>query len=328
VSEILPFTLHRLIQVLADRQRVAGSIVAACVLLSILYLHVTPQTYTVQMQVVTTVSEGTAGQANIGASAALLSQLGSGHSSTATDNFELYLAGLDSIETARILSGNRDLMHRIFASEWSARDQSWRSPPSISGSVIRFIKGILGIYVPPWQPPDATRVEEFLRGNITVSRSIVSPVVDVSIQTGDPKFGVDLLNSVHQAVDGILRHRTLARVSGYIGYLNSLIQNATVVEYRMAVTETILQQEKVRMTAASSAPYAADVFARATPSRIPTQPKGIIVLAGGIFAGIFLALVEAVLCDRFGAYRKLLARGTMARNRAQSSRSIKYTQAD
>jgi len=249
-------------------------------------------------------------------SATFLSQFG-GKADGQQNNFELYLAGLQSFETARVLAQNATFMHRMFASEWSERDHAWQRPHSLMGGMSQAVKGALGIYVPPWQPPDAARVGEFLQGNIAVSRSLVSPVVTVSMQTGDRQFGLDLINALHSTVDGILRRRTLVRVTGYVDYLNGLIEKATVVEYRAALADTIIQQEKVRMVAASGAPYAAELFARPTASRLPTSPKGTTVLFASIVAGIFIALVEAVMHDRLSVYRRLL--GCPARWRKQRS---------
>jgi len=305
-SEIPPLTLQRLIRILIERRLVSAAIIAGCFLVGVIYLHFAPQTYTIEMQVVATSGEERDTQSSLGASSALLSQF-SGNANGQQNIFELYQAGLQSIETARALAQNPVLMHRMFASEWSERDRIWRRPYSLLGAVVRIVKELLGIYVAPWEPPDAIRVNEFLQGNIAVSRSLTSPVVTVSMQTGDRQFGLNLMNALHSTVDDILRRRTLARVTGYIDYLNGLIVKATVVEIRAAMAETIMQQEKTRMEAASGAPYAADLFARPTPSRIPTSPKGVTVLFVSILIGIFIALAEAIMHDRLHTYQKLLA---------------------
>jgi len=304
VLEIPPFTLQRLIQTLVERWRIAASIVVACLLLGVVYLHITPQRYSVQMEVVAASGDQTSNQAPVGAGAALLTQLRTG-GDTSQNNFELYLAGLKSIEAARVLAQNPAIMHRMFASEWSAKDNQWSPPFSLLDGISRFVKSIYGIYVPQWQPPDAMRVNEFLQGNIDISRSVVSPAVTISMLTTDRQFGVDLINALHGAVDDILRRRILARETGYVDYLNGLIDKATMVEYRSALAETIMQQQKVRMVAASGSPFAADVFARTTPSRLPTSPNGFSTLVISILIGIALAIAEAILSDRFDIYRRL-----------------------
>jgi hypothetical protein len=305
-SEIPPLTLQRLVHIIVARWRVIVLIIAASFLFGIVYLHFAPLTYTVEMQVVATSGEEMGAPSGLGGGASLLSQF-SGKTSGQQNNFELYLAGLQSIETARVLAQNPAFMHRMFASEWSERDKAWLQPFSVAEAAVRLVKRALGIYVAPWQPPDAIRLSEFLQGNVAVSRSLVSPVVTVSTQTGDRQFGVDLIYALHAADDGILRRRTLERETGYVQYLNGLIEKATIVEYRAALSDTIMQQEKVRMVAASSAPYAADMFARPTPSRIPTGPKGVLILLESIVIGLFIALSEAVLYDRLGVYRRLLS---------------------
>ena len=308
ITEASPFNLERLLRVVVARWHVAAAIVVACFLIGVIKLHLTPTVYSVEMQVVATSDQGTA-QSTLRTGAALLSQLG-GRGDTTQDRFELYLAGLQNIETARALSLNSMLMHHIFASEWSERDKSWQRPESIRGWFSRTIRRALGIYVQPWQPPDATSLLEFLQGNIGISRSMISPVVTVSIQTGDRAFGVDLLSAAHNAVDGVLRQRTLERATQYVNYLNALMSKSTVVEYRAAMADTIMQQEKIRMAAASGAPFAADVFARPTPPRFPSSPNAVMILLASIFVGVIIALAEAIMRDRLGIYRRFLNRAT------------------
>lgn len=281
-------------------------VVAAFFLLGIIQLHRAPRIYTVEMQVVAVSNDEMSTPSGPGMNSTFLSQFG-GRSNGTQNNFELYLAGLQSIETARVLAKNPAFMHRMFADEWSERDQKWVQPGSLLSTISRTVKGGVGIYVPPWQPPDAARVNDFLQGAVTVSRSLISPVVTISVQAGDRQFGADLIDALHNTVDGILRRRTLARVSGYVDYLNRLIQNATIVEYRAALADTIMQQEKSRMVAASSSPYAADIFSRPTPSRVPTSPKGLSVLATYTILGIVIAVIGAILHDRFPVYWQFLA---------------------
>lgn len=303
-GEIAPFTLRRLTYRIMARWKVATIIIACSVLFCIVRLHFLQPSYTIRMQVVAAESGQTA-PTDLGAGAALLGQF-TGNAGGQQSNFELYLAGLQSYETARLLAQRPNIMHVMFASEWSERDKAWRQPASLSGKISGAIQRLFGIYVAPWQPPDAIRVEEYLQAGVGISRNILSPVVTITVQSGNQKFGVDLLNALHDDVDGNLRHRALDRVSGYVNYLNGLIGNATVVEYRQALAETIVQQEKMRMVAASGAPYAADLFTRPTSLRIPTWPNGRSLLFISILIGILLALAEAVLYDRVSVYRSFI----------------------
>ncbi len=313
VSEIPPFTLQLFIQIVVERWRVILAFAGVCFVLGVIYLHMAAPTYTVEMQVAPIAGEAST-QSSLATSSPLLSQF-AGRAGGQQNNFDLYLAGLQSIETARVLAQNPAFMHRMFASEWSVSDQAWVRPHSMLGAVSRAVKGVLGLYVAPWAPPDAVRVNEFLQGNIGISRSLVSPVVTVSMQTTDRQFGLAFIAALHEAVDGILRRRTLARVSGYVGYLNGLIEKATIVEYRSALADTIMQQERTRMVAASGAPYAADLFSRPSASRLPTGPKGTMVLLESIFLGLLLGVVEAVLRERLGIYRRFLVAVTRWRGK-------------
>jgi hypothetical protein len=303
---IPPLSPQRIWRLLRARWRVAVAIVGVCFVLAVIYLHFAQQRYTVQMQVIAVQNDEVSSSSGIAAGQALVSQLsGSAVQTGQQGNLELYLAGLRSVETARVLALHPDIMHRMFASEWSQKDQQWRPASSLKGLMAQNIKWVLGIYVPPWQPPDSIRVEEYLDQNVGVSRSITSPVVGVNISTSDKQFGVDLLTVLNDSIDGILRRRTLQRATGYIAYLNGRIAQATVVEYRESLAETIVQQEKIRMAAASGSPYAADVFSRPTASRMPTSPNAELILTSSILLGAFLALFELIARDRFGYYRRI-----------------------
>ena len=85
--------------------------------------------------------------------------------------------------------------------------------------------------------------------------------------------------------------------------LSAQLGKVTIAEHREALAQTLSEQEKQRMAASSSAPYAAEPFGNATASPRPTSPRPILVLAASLMAGLLLGTLAALGVARLRAYR-------------------------
>lgn len=267
--------------------------------LALAYLNSATYRYTVYYQVSPAQTDG---GTQLGRYAGLASLAGvrlPGGAGDEPQSFQLYLASLTSIETAERLVSDPSLLRRLFAEEW--RSGAWREPPSLARSVSAGVKRLLGLPTVPWEAPSATRLQEFLEDELVVEEDKRSPVVTVAIQVADPEAGIALLNELHRTIDEMLQRRSLDRSNAYIDYLEGQLRTAQLAEQRVAITEILLQQEQARMMAQADLAFAAELFSGPNRSRGYTSPKPIVVLAATGAAGLFLALVLAVLRDRAGA---------------------------
>jgi uncharacterized protein involved in exopolysaccharide biosynthesis len=208
-------------------------------------------------------------------------------------SFDLYLESFQSRELADELAKNQEIMTRVFSSEWDAKRQEWRQPSVAFKPLRGFVKSILGMPSYPWQQPDGARLQEYLQVMVKVARDQKKPIVTISMEHKDKEFAVRLLTAAHEAADLSLRRKALARANENIRYLTEKLAVTVVAEHRMAIAETLSEQEKMRMMTSSTTPFVAEPFGRAVASMRPVTPKPIrdVFIAGfsGLLLGAFIA---------------------------------------
>ncbi len=222
-------------------------------------------------------------------------------SSDAISPFALYVAGIQSRETADALSRNHVLLRKMFASEWDSEAEQWQPTRSLPGSIAKFGRQLLGIVPKPWHVPDAARLQKYLIEQVVIEEDRKQPIITISFQHRDPAFSVYFLQSLHSAVDERLRHITLQRTAAYIDYLSKKLNAVSVPEYRAGIVQMLSIQERMRMMASANQPFAAEQIERPTASIYPTKPSGLLILLAGLALGAFLgatiALVRAAFLD-------------------------------
>lgn len=281
------------------RQKITVFTVAvATFMLAVLYLHNATQIYTVYYKVTPANSPNqptTTGQLR-GLASLTGIRLPRDES---TFHFTLYLEGLYGRGAAAEVSKRSDLMHEVFESEWDSERSEWTEPQGLIFDIKSAMKFILGIPIISWQVPSAARLQEYIEEEITILEDDNSQVVTISMDVESPHFGLEFLASLHQAVDQILRKKSVERAKHHVDYLTGQLTKVAIAEYREALIRTLAEQEKTLMMASSGLPFAADVFDQPVASLRPTKPKSILVLAlsiiGGVGLGILIGLVRARL---------------------------------
>lgn len=209
--------------------------------------------------------------------------------------FKLYVSGLTSREAADELAQDGQLMRALFWQEWDAKAGRWQAPSGTVTSIARFVKSLLGLPQYPYRQPDGARLQELIQEMLVIDQNPRNPVVAVTFPARDPAMGVRFLSSLNRAVDGLLRQRTLLRTNDYIRYLEENLRTATLAEQRVAIAQTLGGQERLRMAARSTRPFAAEILQAPAASVRPTSPKPsrVMLLAG--LAGLALGAAVAIL---------------------------------
>lgn len=275
-----------------------GRLIAACVMMALvaalLYLHTAAYQHSITLQV--TPANGNSGNRVSGQLGGLASLAGvSLPTNPAQASFDLYLEGLTSRQAAEALAKNPEIMQHIFVQEWDAERERWIAPHGLLPAMKHMIQSIIGPPPQRWSPPNSARFQLFLSKNVKILRNKESPIVTVSILSADPQFGIKLLKALHTAVDGLLRRRALERASVYVQYLRGQLQLVNVAEYRMALTEALAEQEKMRMMASSTLPFAAEPFGDPVASVKPVSPNPVFVLGIALFAGFAVGALIALI---------------------------------
>ncbi len=291
--------LRALAALLWGHKFLIGFLAVLFFLIAVLYLHFAEPVYRATLQV--TAPQGQQSSSPGGGLGALAELAGAGGLLGGADatSFELYLAGLTSLEAANRLAANEQLMRRIFASEWSEQTQSWVEPDSALRDFIQTIKPWLGVKNLPWSPPGGQRLQEFLAGNTAIARDRTSPIVTITFENPNPELASSILTMLHREMDALLRVRNIRRSTDHIKYLTEKLATVTVIDYRQALIQALAKQEQNLMASSSDQPFAAEPFGDVFVSRRPVKPQNALVLAlgviGGLFAGMFFVFARAMV---------------------------------
>ena len=267
---------------------------------AILYLRSAAYTYSIEMTVAPTQGAPMSGGGALGG---LASVAGVSLSSTTTvAPIDLYIRQLQSREVASDLASRRELMITIFSGEWDATAGRWREPNSWRTKLSRGVKSILGIPTPKWHPPGGARMQAYIGSTILIEKADRQAIVTVSLNHPSPRFGSYLLSELHTATDALLRRKAILKATEYVAYLKATLPGVQVAEQRAALANLLSEQEKARMLASSTSPYAVDVIDVPHASDTTTYPRPMLVLLGATMGGGAIAL--GVLLALFQLRRK------------------------
>jgi hypothetical protein len=267
---------------------------AVGLLASILYLHVAPRRYAVQLYI--TAAEPTSNAPK--GLAALSSLAGLNIGPAENPKFREFLAAIKSPVAAEAIMQNPAMVRAIFPREWSGSEGRWRQPASALRAPVRVLKRILGIPVVPWTPPDAARVNLFLQDNLKVIPDAKSGLVTLELDSERPQQAEALLVTLNKAIDDWMRNHDLQHANDYIAYLTQELSKATVEELREALATSLSEQEKARMLASAPLPYVSDMLGTPTFSTKPAYPRAIPLLLAGIIMGFLVGF--AIAARKYG----------------------------
>lgn len=279
--------LAELIGKLWEGRWLIALVTGTTLLLAVLYLHLATYRYTAQLTLTPAQNAGSQLTSRMGGLGGLASLAGvSLPQDSSAMAFSLYVEGVHSRVLADAVANHPDLMRIVFEEEWNAVGEQWREPTGLVATTVRTAKGILGAPLADWRAPDGARLQEFTAQEVGISQDPREPFVTLTFNHKDPEFAARFLDTLHHELDNLLRQRALLRTTGNIAYLSDQLGKVTIAEHRQAIAATLSEQEKQRMSASSSAPYAADPFGPANVSRTPTSPRPVLVLIGGILLGM------------------------------------------
>jgi len=290
-------------------------VTAAFVALAVIYLHVATYRYTAELVLTPTQSSNTSRLGGLGGLASLAGV--SLPQDQKEMSFSLYQQGVHSRGLADALARHKPLMRVVFANEWNVDAGRWQQPRGAMSSMVGALKNILGVPVYEWRTPDGARLQTYLKREVGVAEDMKKPFVTLTFDHKDPEFAVYFLNTLNVELDNILRQKALERATSNIAYLSEQLSRVTITEHRAAIAESLSEQEKQKMAASSSAPFAADPFGTASASLRPTSPRPPLVLImsliGGVMLGSLVVLTLGYAFDRSPDFRKRAPRRLFGR---------------
>lgn len=287
--------LADIVATLWRRRLVVAACMLSCLALGVVYLRTASYEYTAELRVTSVQSDKKGMSEQLGGLASVagieLPQ------SKAVSPIILYVEDLHSYDVAEILSRQPELMTVAFSNAWDKSRHRWVRPVSTLGVIKDGIFRLLGLPTYPWQPPSAADMREYLKRKIDVGESKTKPIVSIQFRHADPRFAVKFLNVLHQAADQRQRERALDRSTQAIAYLNHQLSYVTNAEHRRALFEELSDQERLKMTASSNMPFAAEPLGATISSQRPTSPKPMLTLILSAVIGIVLGVGIAVAME-------------------------------
>jgi hypothetical protein len=313
-------SIIEILTVLRRSWQVVAAATGVALLIAIVYLHVAHYYWGVELEVAPVETGQGAGNGmggNLSGLAAIAGiNLGS---SQGNATFLKYIEDIKSRDVADALATRPDITHILFASDWDEKTQQWRKPGSVVHAIISAIKGVIGFRNQEWHPPNGSDIQNYITDNIMITRGLQTPFVTLKIVVKDPKFGAHFLMALHGQIDNVLRQKALARTNSQISYLTKTLETVTVAEHRQALGQALLDQEKIRMSASSYLPFAAEPLGPPTRSAKPVSPRPVLVLGMAFFMGFLIGALVALGWNSWkGNYLQLWS------SRAERGRSVPY----
>lgn len=140
---------------------------------------------------------------------------------------------------------------------------------------------------------------EYIARRVTFASVGETPVRAMRYSHPDPAFASFFLQKLHAVTDGVIRHAVRREVAERISYLQQEAQKAVHPDHRRALTNLLLEQERLKMMASIDQPFAALVVEPAFSSSRPVWPDAVLTLgafaAVGAFCGFVLFVVTGAV---------------------------------
>jgi hypothetical protein len=281
----------------AGRWLIGGLMIAAVFLVFVAMHFMTPR-YTASMLVASLPENSGGGLSALAGNSTLQSLAGSvgmgGVGGAQTENFNRFIQSLSSNELAERLARDPRIMHHLFWRQWDTEHQRWRQHVGL----LAFLSDLYRSYLklPPWHPPGAQELSEYLSRALSVSPVPRSQFQQVDFVDRDPAFAQAILQRVYRESEDILRIAAASTARKQSAYIERRLESTTMnADNRVALIQLDVDIERKRMLAESNAPFAADILDPPHVGNLPTSPKPVLYLALAAMFGLIAGLVLSFL---------------------------------
>lgn len=165
---------------------------------------------------------------------------------------------------------------------------------------------LMDVLFPPSQrkagdkPPSMWRAVRMFTGSVmSVDEDRLTGVITVNCEWTDAKTAADWVNMVVAEANLVSRERAIADADRGIGFLQKELESTQSMEVREAIYRLMEAQMSQRMLANVRADYVVRVIDPATVADWPSRPRRMLVVAGSmLFGGFIAAVIVLVLAAR------------------------------
>ena len=212
-------------------------------------------------------------QQQVGASSALstfASEIGLSPKEETPITFERFKIIVGSVELAEILQNKYQLLHRINASSWDAKTQSWIKPTGGMFELREWLHPKLRLNI--WSEPNLETLANYVSSKLKIKQKENNPFVEIRFEHSDPDFAYWFLTTVFSEADELLRQRDRVSNSERIAYLRDRLGDSSITEVRRLLLSMLMAEESNSMLLQGSRAYSADIIEPAFVSGRLTEP--------------------------------------------------------
>lgn len=227
-----------------------------------------------------------------GRDSAAMAEPGAGDESLS--DFARYLELFGSGPVAEQLARDPGVLHALFPDRWDAQTQGWRPPAGVVPAAKRALLALVGRQ--DWVEPDGERVARALRDRLVIDMLRSGPMRRVTLRHPDRATALDLLGRIAAATDAHLRAEAARRSAAQIAHIRDRLGAVTVAEHRQALSDLLLDQERVAMMIGVDLPFAADMIQPPVAAALPDWPNPAVVVPLAGLAGLAAACFALSAC--------------------------------
>lgn len=144
-------------------------------------------------------------------------------------------------------------------------------------------------------------VQRFKSTVLDIREDVRKGVTTVAIEWTDPAVTARWANEFVALANELVRTRALEESKRNINYLNEQIAATSVVELQRVMYGLIESETKTLMLANGRVEYAFTVVDPAVPPEIAERPRRMVIALMGVFAGLLIGLVAALVHNSWRA---------------------------
>ena len=218
-------------------------------------------------------------------------------------DFYIFQELLTSVETAKMIMKNKQLIKNIYLAEWNEAQNAFSKPKEGKITLLKNnIKNWLtGDKILPYISPNEKRLSNFLTGSLRIIENQENGFITIKSETSDPEKILQLIVEAAEASDEIMRNRYIAFSNDPLAFYKKKLLTARSREHREALAALIAKEEQNLMLASRGRHFVAEPYLSPTISSHPTSPKSMLAIQLSILIGLFLGSTTVLL---FGYIRE------------------------
>lgn len=168
---------------------------------------------------------------------------------------------------------DHNLLPVLFYKQWDAERGTWKP-------------------LPPEKVPTLWKANEFFRSKVRkVNTDSKTGIITMAITWTDPHVAADWANGIVKLTNDYLRNKAIAQSDRNIAYLNEQAAKTDLIGARQAIFALLQTEINKEMLARGSDEYAFKVLDPAMPPERPSTPPPLLLLIGGMAAGLMLSVI-------------------------------------